>query len=220
VTRPVLTWLALWLGIASAVAVGIVAGFLILRLAIPNVAIAASRPVAHPTASIDVSRSASAVRLPGASLPATRQVGEGTEALPWPRPGDLEPGSPASVRARPTLDRSRWQLVPIPPSEANSGAPSIVLAARSGTRVAGTASWWASFGPGIYAALPGYVAGTRVTIRVWSGELHVDAPVITSCQCFVGTPDERIVDLSPGILAALGLDPGRGLYPVAIEVLP
>lgn len=82
------------------------------------------------------------------------------------------------------------------------------------------ASWWASFGPGIYAALPGYVAGTHVTIRVWSGELHVDAKVITSCQCFVGTPDERIVDLSPGILRALGLDPGRGLYPVAIERLP
>ena len=49
-TRPALTWLALWLGIASAVAVGIVAGFLILRLLAPDVAIAASRPVAQPTA--------------------------------------------------------------------------------------------------------------------------------------------------------------------------
>ncbi len=93
-------------------------------------------------------------------------------------------------------------------------------ATPSPASLSGVASWWASFGPGIYAALPGYVAGTRVRIRVWSGELYVDTPVITSCGCFVGTPQERIVDLSPGILRALGLDPSRGLYPVAIERLP
>jgi hypothetical protein len=87
----------------------------------------------------------------------------------------------------------------------------------------GIASWWASFGPGIYAALPGYVAGTHVTIRVWSGTHpapdapFVDAVVITSCGCFVGTPDERIADLSSGILRALGLDQARGLFRVTIE---
>jgi hypothetical protein len=203
--RPALTWLALWLGIASAVAVGIVAGFLILRLLAPDVAIAASRPVAQPTAPVDVSRSASAARLPGASQ-STAEAPHG-QASPSPSPvATATPGRGLTpVRT------------PIPSAR---DTVTIVLAARSGTRVAGTASWWASFGPGIYAALPGYVAGTHVTIRIWSGELYVDAPVITSCQCFVGTPDERIVDVSPGILRALGLDPGRGLYPVAIEYLP
>jgi hypothetical protein len=183
VTRPALTWLALWLGIASAVAVGIVAGFLLLRLLAPDVAIAASR-AAPPS--------------PDANAVSDLVLAPANEA-PNPSP---------------------TRRVALPPATAKPSPASIVPAARSGTRVAGTASWWSSFGPGIYAALPGYVAGTHVTIRVWSGELHVDAPVITSCGCFVGTQDERIVDVSPGILAALGLDPGRGLYPVSIEVLP
>jgi len=98
-------------------------------------------------------------------------------------------------------------------------ATSAPLRGKFGVAV-GTASWWASFGPGIYAALPGYVAGTHVTIRVCSGSRCTTAPVITSCQCLVGTPDERIVDLSPGILRALGLDPARGLFQVSVEVTP
>jgi hypothetical protein len=124
------------------------------------------------------------------------------------------------ARANETPNPSSKRRVALPPATAKPSPASIVLAARSGTRVAGTASWWASFGPGIYAALPGYVAGTHVTIRVCAGDRCVDAPVITSCQCFVGTPRERIVDVSPGILRALGLDPGSGLFPVTIERLP
>lgn len=37
------------------------------------------------------------------------------------------------------------------------------------------------------------------------------------CQCYTGTSDERIVDLDPATLRALGLDPARGLYPVLVE---
>lgn len=203
--RAAFTWGLLWFGLASAVFVGIITGFLVLRLVIPDVAIAASRPVAQPTAPVDVSRSASAARLPGA--PQSTAGALHGQASPSPSPVATATPGRGLTPGRTPIPSAR---VTVP----------IVLAARSGTRVAGTASWWASFGPGIYAALPGYVAGTRVWIRIWSGDLYVDAPVITSCQCFVGTPDERIVDVSPGILRALGLDPGRGLYPVTIEVLP
>jgi hypothetical protein len=207
-TRPALTWTLLWLAVASAVAVGIVAGFLVLRLLAPDVAIAASRPVAIPTsiAPRDLSGPAatSGWPLPGVPLVALRSPDPITASdRVLARANEAPTGSP---------------LVQVAPSVRRPNVAAGITEPRAG--ITGTASWWASFGPGIYAALPGYVAGTHVTIRVWSGKLHVDAPVITSCQCLVGTPDERIVDVSPGILAALGLDPGRGLYPVAIEVLP
>lgn len=146
--------------------------------------------------------------------------------------GQSTPGAPLQARTPSPDPITASDRVLARANEAPTGSP-LVLVAPSVRRpnvaagvtepragITGTASWWASFGPGIYAALPGYVAGTHVTIRVWSGELHVDAPVITSCGCFVGTPDERIVDLSPGMLAALGLDPAAGLYPVTIERLP
>jgi hypothetical protein len=118
--------------------------------------------------------------------------------------------APGPRLTRATSATGIHKSVPSASAEPRQGTPEVVT---------GIASWWASFGPGIYAALPGYVAGTRVWIRVWSGSLHVDARVITSCGCFVGTPDERIVDLSPGMLRALGLDKARGLYQVTVEVL-
>lgn len=34
---------------------------------------------------------------------------------------------------------------------------------------------------------------------------------------YTGTPDERIVDLDAATLAALGLDPSQGLFPVVVE---
>lgn len=41
-------------------------------------------------------------------------------------------------------------------------------------------------------------------------------PVIDYCQCYVGTPQERVIDLQPGTLELLGLDPNQGLYRVTV----
>jgi hypothetical protein len=36
------------------------------------------------------------------------------------------------------------------------------------------------------------------------------------CDCYTGTPDERLVDLDPAAVAALGLEPSRGLWHVTV----
>lgn len=46
--------------------------------------------------------------------------------------------------------------------------------------------------------------------------LSVIAPVVDFGDLYTGTPDERIVDMLPGVVKALGLDPARGLYPVTV----
>ena len=58
-----------------------------------------------------------------------------------------------------------------------------------------------------------------VTITSHETGLSVTAPVIDYCDCFFGTTDERIVDLQYGVVAALGLDLSRGLYPVTVTPL-
>lgn len=85
--------------------------------------------------------------------------------------------------------------------------------------VVGTASWFDA-GPGHYAALPGYHAGTVVRLVVCGSEgdrsTCLTVAVVTSCQCYVGTPSERIVDLSRDAFAQLA-PLSRGLVRVSIR---
>ena len=137
--------------------------------------------------------------------------GDGT--LPSPAVHQSRTSTPAA--SAPATGPPSARLVP-------KSEPVRLPAARAAVPAAlatGTASWWNSFGPGIYAALPGYIAGTHVTIRVCAGARCVVAPVTTSCGCFVGTPQERIIDLSRDAFARLA-DPALGLVTVTIEREP
>lgn len=97
-------------------------------------------------------------------------------------------------------------------------------AARSGDSTqTGTASW---FGPGNGVAAQWCTWTLRHTkgcgiARITSLEtgITVEAPVIDWCQCYRGTPQERIIDLQWGVVAALGLPKSQGLYPVRVEWL-
>jgi len=36
------------------------------------------------------------------------------------------------------------------------------------------------------------------------------------CDCYTGEREQRLVDLDPSTLRALGLDPSQGLFPVRV----
>lgn len=94
---------------------------------------------------------------------------------------------------------------------------------RAGGPVSGTASW---YGPGNGVAMPfctwtyrhSHGCGLVLITSTQTGRSTV-APVIDYCQCYVGTPSERIIDLQWGVLANLGLSTDQGLYPVTVETL-
>ncbi len=77
--------------------------------------------------------------------------------------------------------------------------PSTVLA-----RQRGVASYYDD-GPGLYAAVPSYSFGDpRYQITVCDDEGDcVEVTVRDHCNCYVGTADERMIDLSPAAFAAL-----------------
>jgi rare lipoprotein A (peptidoglycan hydrolase) len=84
------------------------------------------------------------------------------------------------------------------------------------TTIVGIASWYATGGPGIYAAAGpplrrGNWRGETVTVCAWR---CVALQLADWCQC-LGT---RVLDLSIDTVRALGLDPSRGLYRVEVTV--
>lgn len=90
--------------------------------------------------------------------------------------------------------------------------------AASQAILTGVASW---YGPGTGVAtqwctwtLRHQIGCGFLAIQSHDTGLVVIAPVIDWCQCYRGTPNERIVDLQLGVVGALGLDPAAGLYAV------
>ncbi len=77
--------------------------------------------------------------------------------------------------------------------------PSTALA-----RQRGVASYYDD-GPGLYAAVPTYFWGDpRYQLTVCDDEGDcVTVTVRDHCNCYVGTSDERMIDLSPAAFAAL-----------------
>lgn len=81
----------------------------------------------------------------------------------------------------------------------------------------GTASRWG--GPGVAVNSCVYPWRTcqpiRITARTTGMSIVVQPTMF--CDCYTGTADQRLVDLDPASLSALGLNFADGLYPVHVE---
>lgn len=73
--------------------------------------------------------------------------------------------------------------------------------------VLGVASWYADKlrpAGALYAAMPRYRrGGPAQKVMACAGSRCVTVPVVDFCQCHVGTPDERLIDLSPAAFSRL-----------------
>lgn len=82
----------------------------------------------------------------------------------------------------------------------------------------GTASWYDD-GPGLYAAVNSFRWGDDpydLTVCLRDGSKCVTVTVRDHCQCHVGTPKERLIDLSPAAFRRLG-PLSRGLLRVTVQ---
>lgn len=111
--------------------------------------------------------------------------------------------------ARPLIVRAGCHPEPITPDTPTGIAGCVIYGD-------GIASSWG--GPGVARndCLWPWTDCTPIRIRsLDTGRVIVRTPLMFG-DLYTGTPDQRIVDLDPASVRALGLDPARGLWPVHV----
>lgn len=81
----------------------------------------------------------------------------------------------------------------------------------------GLASWYA--GPGVARndCLWPWEHCQAITITSSQTGRSVTVTPTMFCDCYTGTNRQRLVDLDPAALRALGLNPAQGLFPVVVQ---
>jgi hypothetical protein len=88
-------------------------------------------------------------------------------------------------------------------------------------RIEGIASTWGGPGAATHECVfPWKSCATRAVQSLQTGVTIIVTPTMY-CDCFVGRvgpngETERLIDLDPSMVRALGLDPAAGLWPVAV----
>jgi hypothetical protein len=165
-----------------------------------------------------------------------------TSAAPWPGPHDDVPTSagdrtgappPAGLAIVPSDERPSSGVegsgAPSPTGEIGEPAayckPGYCETPSPRPRpivprgTAGEATWWASFGSGLYAAIRPDLGAKGDTAIVCGGSpFHcLTLPIITTCAC-LGPNSDRLIDLSIDAFRSFA-DPSAGVVRITLQVL-